>query len=106
VRKRSRKRAKSDRLDARAVAEFVWREGSALPTVVEEDETAVLDLLVSEREDLLAEATRLRNRIHQLLLQVDPRSTRSTCPNSTVRAACTLWRGIRLYKMGVCKREV
>ncbi len=72
VRKRSRKRGKSDSLDARAVAELVWREGSDLPAVVEEDETAVLDLLISEREDLLAEATRLRNRIHQLLLQVDP----------------------------------
>jgi transposase len=72
VRKRLRKRGKSDRLDARAVAELVWREGSDLPAVVEEDETAVLDLLVSEREDLLAEATRLRNRIHQLLLQLDP----------------------------------
>jgi transposase len=71
-RKRSRKRGKSDRLDALAVAELVWREGSDLPVVVEEDQTAVLDLLVSEREDLLAEATRLRNRIHQLLLQIDP----------------------------------
>jgi transposase len=72
ARKRSRKRGKSDGLDARAVAELVRREGSDLPVVVEEDRTAVLDLLVSEREDLLAEATRLRNRIHQLLLQVDP----------------------------------
>jgi transposase len=72
VRKRSRRRGKSDRLDAQAVAEFVWREGSDLPAVLEEGQTAVLDLLVSEREDLLAEATRLRNRIHQLLLQVDP----------------------------------
>lgn len=64
VRKRSRKRGKSDRLDARAVAGLVWCEGSDLSAIVEEDQTAVLDLLVSEREDLLTEATRLHNRIH------------------------------------------
>ncbi len=43
-----------------------------MPTVTAEDETAVLDLLVTEREAALAEATRLRNQLHQLLLQVDP----------------------------------
>jgi transposase len=32
----------------------------------------VLDLLVSEREGALAEATRLRNQLHALLLQLDP----------------------------------
>jgi hypothetical protein len=32
----------------------------------------VLDLLVTEREGMLAEATRLRNQLHQFLLQVDP----------------------------------
>ena len=42
----------------------------------EQDETAVLDLLVSEREGALAEATRLRNQLHQLLLQLDPEYAR------------------------------
>jgi transposase len=32
----------------------------------------VLDLLVTEREAMLAEATRLRNQLHQLLLQLSP----------------------------------
>jgi hypothetical protein len=40
--------------------------------VGDEDETAILDLLVSQRDNALAEATRLRNQIHQLLLQLDP----------------------------------
>jgi len=40
--------------------------------VVPEDSTAVLDLLTTEREAALAEATRLRNQIHALLLQVEP----------------------------------
>lgn len=71
-RKRARRVDKSDRLDARAVALVVWREESALPQVPADDETGVLDLLVTEREGALAEATRLRNQIHQLLLQLDP----------------------------------
>lgn len=71
-RRSARKVGKSDSLDAHAVAMLVWREGDALPRVVTEDETAVLDLLVTERESTLAEATRLRNQIHYLLLQLDP----------------------------------
>ncbi len=55
-------------LDARAVALFVWREGESLPPVSADDETATLDLLVTERDDLVSEATRLRNQLHQLLL--------------------------------------
>jgi transposase len=71
-RRRARKAGKSDRLDAHVVAKLVRDEGTTLPRVPAEDETAVLDLLVTEREAALAEATRLRNQIHQLLVQVDP----------------------------------
>lgn len=71
-RRSSRKRGKSDRLDARAVAALVRQEGADLPRVGQEDETAVLDLLVRERENALAELTRLRNQIHALLMQIDP----------------------------------
>src|SRR5262245_21937529 len=71
-RRAARRRDKSDRLDARAVALLVWREAAALPAVVAEDDTAVLAVLVTEREDALAEATRLRNQVHQLLLHLDP----------------------------------
>jgi transposase len=71
-RRRARTLAKNDRLDAQAVAMLVWREGEALPAVAAEDTTALLDLLVTQRDDVLAEATRLRNQIHQLLLQLDP----------------------------------
>jgi transposase len=69
---RARSANKSDRLDARAVALLVWREEIALPRVAAEDETALLDLLTTEREHALAEATRLRNQMHHLLLQIDP----------------------------------
>jgi transposase len=71
-RRGARKRDKSDRHDARAVARFVRQEASALPRVAREDSTAVLDLLTTEREAVLAESTRLQNQLHALLLQVEP----------------------------------
>ncbi|MDQ5852163.1 MAG: IS110 family transposase, partial [Chloroflexota bacterium] len=68
----ARKPGKSDRLDAHAVAKLVRAEGTSLPQVTVEDEASVLDLLVTERETALSEATRLRNQLHQQLLQLDP----------------------------------
>ena len=71
-RRSARKRGKTDRLDARSVASLVRQEALTLPRVGQEDETAVLDLLARERENALAEVTRLRNQIHALLMQIDP----------------------------------
>ena len=71
-RRSARKPGKTDRLDARAVALLVRQEASALPRVHAEDDTAVLDILTSEREAAIAESTRLRNQIHALLSQTDP----------------------------------
>ncbi len=68
----ARKPGKRDRLDAYVVAQLVRDEAATLPQVSAEDETAILDLLVTEREAALAEATRLSKQLHQLLLQVDP----------------------------------
>jgi transposase len=71
-RRSARKPDKTDRLDARAVALFLHREAADLPEVAAEDETAILSLLTTERESAVGEATRLRNQIHALLLQLDP----------------------------------
>ncbi len=71
-RRRARKAGKSDRLDAHAVAQLVREESATLPPIAPDDETAVLDLLTTEREAALVEATRLRNHLHQLLLQTCP----------------------------------
>ncbi len=71
-RRRARKPGKNDPLDARAVALFVRQEAPTLPVVHAEDETALLDLLTTERDGALAEATRLWNQIHALLVQPDP----------------------------------
>lgn len=69
---RARTLAKNDRLDALAVALLVWQDVAVLPMVVVDDESAVLDLLITEREDAVAEGTRLRNQLHQVLWQLDP----------------------------------
>jgi transposase len=71
-RRSARRLGKTDRLDALAIALLVRQEASTLPPVFPEDHTALLDLLCTEREGALAEATRLRNQIHALLLQLDP----------------------------------
>jgi transposase len=73
-RQRARNRSKTDQRDAQAIALYVWREGATLPVVTAEaaDETAVLEVLVTQRDAAVAEATRLRNQAHQLLLQCDP----------------------------------
>jgi transposase len=72
MRRRARREDKTDHLDARAVALFVRQEAPDLPAVTADDETVALDVLSTERDAALCEATRLRNQIHALLSQLDP----------------------------------
>jgi transposase len=71
-RRGARRPGKTDRLDARAVALFVRQEAPDLPRVTQDDKSAILDLLATEREAAVAEAIRLRNQLHGLLMQLDP----------------------------------
>ena len=71
-RRGARRRGKSDRLDAHAVAHFVRQEAPQLPRVLADDPTVILDLLVRERAATLSEVGRVRNQIHALLMQLDP----------------------------------
>jgi transposase len=71
-RRRARKPGKTDGLDARTVALLVRQESPRLPRVLPEDVTALLDLLTTQREDALNEATRIRNQIHAIMVQLDP----------------------------------
>ena len=71
-RRGARTPGKSDRLDAHAVTKLVREEAATLPRITPEDESALLDLLVTERDAVVADATRLRNQLHQLLLQTTP----------------------------------
>jgi transposase len=71
-RRKARNRAKSDPLDAQAVALLVWREAAELPRVAADDQTVLIDLLVTERQTAQVEAVRIRSHIHGLLLLIDP----------------------------------
>jgi transposase len=71
-RRSARNPGKTDSLDARAVALIVRQEAPALPQVFPDDETALMDLLTTDREAIVAESTRLQNQIHAVLLQIDP----------------------------------
>jgi len=84
-RRRARRAGKTDRLDARTVALLVRQDAPELPRVAPEDVTALLDLLTTQREGTLAEATRLRNQIHAIMVQLDPEYHRHL-PNLKSRA--------------------
>jgi transposase len=71
-RRRARRSEKTDALDATAVARTVRQEGPALPLVHPDDESSVLAVLTTERDELVRESNRVRNQIHALLLQIDP----------------------------------
>lgn len=85
MRRGGRQRGTTDRLDAQAVARVVRQAGAALPRVQPADVTAVLAVLVAEREGALAAATRLRNQLHQLLHQLEP-IYQARFPNLTAAA--------------------
>jgi transposase len=80
-----RRPGKSDRLDALAVAHLLREEAASLPVVLpEEAAVATVQLWSRLREDLIADMTRVRNRLHALLLLCDPEYKRRL-PDLTTR---------------------
>jgi transposase len=68
-----RRPGKSDRLDARSVAQLLREERATLPRVLaEEDELARVQLWSRLEAELTEDRTRLLNRLHKLLLPCDP----------------------------------
>lgn len=90
MRRGSRQRGKSDRLDALAVARVVAQEGDALPAVHADDAAAVLAELAADRASAVAEATRLRNQLHQVLHQLSAVDTRAWPDLTKAAAVATL----------------
>ncbi len=70
-RRSARRSGKDDRGDALAVARVALRE-QGLPLISAETNGSDLKLLVDARDQLVAEATRTRNRLHALLLSIAP----------------------------------
>jgi transposase len=70
-RRSSRRRGKDDEGDAIVIARVALREQD-LPRITKSQLDADLKLLVDARDQLVAEATRARNRLHALLLAIAP----------------------------------
>jgi len=70
-RRRTRRAGKSDPGDALAIARVTAREG-VLPPIRRADAAGELRLLLEARTDLVAEATRVRNRLHADLVVLVP----------------------------------
>jgi len=70
-RRAARRPGKDDRGDAVAVARIAMRE-QGLPRASAETNSSDLKLVVDARDQLVAEATRTRNRLHALLLVIAP----------------------------------
>ncbi len=70
-RRSSRRRGKDDEIDAITIARVAMREPD-LPRLNADQLDADLKLLVDARDQLVAEATRVRNRLHALLLVLAP----------------------------------
>lgn len=70
-RQRTRRAGKSDPGDALAIARVTAREPD-LPPIRTAEATTELGLLLAARDDLLAEATRIRNRLHADLVVLVP----------------------------------
>jgi transposase len=68
---RTRRAGKSDPGDALAIARVTARE-TELPPIRRADATSELGLLLAARADLVAEATRIRNRLHADLVVLVP----------------------------------
>ncbi len=84
-RKASRRRGKDDEGDAITIARIALREPD-LPRLRPEHLDADLKLLVDARDQVVTEATRVRNRLHALLLSLAPGYRDATGSLATKRA--------------------
>ena len=82
----ARTRGKSDPIDALAVARAVLREPD-LPVASHDEVSRELKLLVDRREDLVAERTRMINRLRWRVHELDPGSRPPTRPSRWTRPA-------------------
>lgn len=72
LRARSRRLAKSDHDDARAIARLLLQEDAQLPRVQPVDATSPLAILTRERHTLRSDLVRERNRLHAELVRIEP----------------------------------
>ena len=91
-RRGEREAGKSDQIDARAIARAVLREGiERFPTAFLDEQALEIRLLCDHREDLVAERTRIINRLRWHLVDLCP-ELEASIPSRQVDRARTLER--------------
>lgn len=85
-RRRACDAAKSDALDALAVARLLLQEDLCLPPVRGADQTQQVKLLIQHRDQVVGERTRLLNQLHAHLTQMDAPYTQKLGPLNTSAA--------------------
>jgi transposase len=102
---KNRRRGKSDRLDAHAVAQLLREEGAKLPEVLaQDDDVAAVQLWSRVQAELTKDQTRLINRLHDLLLLCDPQY-QSKLPGLTTKAGITALRAYQAPGATALARE-
>jgi transposase len=100
-----RRPGKSDRLDARAVAQLLREEADTLPRVyAEEDPLAAVQLWSRLQAELTEDMTRLINRLHALLLTCEP-AYQQRLPALTTKAGIAALRAYVAPGQGELARE-
>jgi len=100
-----RRPGKSDRLDARAVAQLLREEADTLPRVyAEEDPLAMVQLWSRLQAETTEDMTRLTNRLHALLLLCEP-GYEARLPRLTNKAGVQALRAYRAPGEGELARE-
>lgn len=100
-----RRPGKSDRLDARAVAQLLREEAETLPRVyAEEDPLAMVQLWSRLQAETTEDMTRLTNRLHALLLLSEP-GYETRLPALTTRAGVDALRTYTAPGSGELARE-
>jgi len=100
-----RRPGKSDRLDARAVAQLLREEAETLPRVyAEEDPLATVQLWSRMQAELTEDMTRLMNRLHALLLFCEP-GYHARLPALTTKAGIAALRTYAAPGAGELARE-
>jgi transposase len=104
-RRTMRKPGKSDRLDAHAVARLLREEAGTLPVVLPEDpDVATLQLWSRLRDELVVDMTRVRNKLHALLLLCDS-EYQHRLPSLTTRAGVAACQHYTAPGLSVVARE-
>ena len=103
-RRGGRERGKSDPIDALAIARLALREDAGLPAARLDEQVLEVRRLTDYRDDLVAERTRVVNRLRWLVHDLDPELAPAPRSLGSDRARTRLEAGLRTLPAGAGQR--